>query len=1283
MSDVPVSDIQAQPAKPRRRWRNALRWLVYGTLLLVAVLALAGYFGMRWLDGPTGRAWLIAKLNATGVVKVERIDGPIWRDVTVSGIEVDTPDLTARLDRVHLVWEPYSLLARDFSASLLDAGTLQLLLKPGPPQSKPTQAPDNLKLPLGIHIDDLRLARLKLVDSPVDLRDIRVHLSSNGRFHQLEVKQLLAPQGRLNARLQLEGKAPFKAAGDIAFSGKVEDYHVAASYTLLGNLRDLLLQGKVSGERVTGELDLRLDAFAPYSYNILKQARLRMSRLNPAVLLAGLPQGDLNIRLDLQPAGPDSAQGALEISNAKPAAITQNGLPFSLLEAGFTVRAGLLDLASLDARLLGDGTLRGKGRFKADQLDAQFTLGGVDLARVIPSQSRSQLAGTVKLSGPYQAPNIVADLSDALYKAQLKADLGWLNPARERRLQVRKLELAHGANSAKLAGEFGFDKQDFKAEGQFSHFNPADFLAVPAGDLNGRFKAAGALKPQWQAQLDYDLATSRYNGQPLAGAGKLKLADQRLSDADLWLRLGDNRIDAHGALGKDGDRLQLKLALDSLGQLGHGFAGRVRGDAQLAGTLAAPLVTVDVSADTLGTPFGVAVLHGRAQAQLYPDLNKPLKLDIALERASGFGADISQLHLAVDGTRAQHRINLNLDGRYADTPAAITLAAAGALAADQQWRGRIEKLEAKAPLVLRLLAPLEAEFGARAVHLAGAELGVGDSRVRVDKLDWQPGKLSTAGNFSKLVLAEWVKLANIRNLDTDLVLSGHWQLQQGATLDGDIELARSGGDGGWRNTTGQRQAFGLDKLNLNIQARQSRLTLAGALSSSRFGNVTLSGDTVIDAARWQIASGAALNVRAIGDLPDLGRLAPLLGSGVQMAGQVRFNLQRGGPFDQRASLSGTLDGTGLMIKDSETGINLNEGSVHMRLQPGQVVLDSVKFKGGQGTLAASGTLDIASEVPVAKASVTAQRLTLINKPDMLLVVSGNGEVGYGKDGISVTGQMRADQGDIQYRSEDVPRLSDDVVVAGREPATPSSLALAVLQFDVDLGNNFHFRGYGLEADLTGRLGLRARPSQPLAAVGQVKIAENSDSTYKAYGQKLDIERGVLNFSGQLDNPGLDILAMRRGLSVEAGVSVKGTASNPRVTLYSEPSVPDNEKLAWLLFGHGTDSMDKGDSAVLAQILSGILMGGDPSKGLGDEILGGLGIDEVGMATDKMADGTSTQVVSVGKRLTKTVRLSLEKSLNGLKDAIKLSWQFSKRWSLVTRLGTDESTLDATYTLRFD
>lgn len=69
---------------------------------------------------------------------------------------------------------------------------------------------------------------------------------------------------------------------------------------------------------------------------------------------------------------------------------------------------------------------------------------------------------------------------------------------------------------------------------------------------------------------------------------------------------------------------------------------------------------------------------------------------------------------------------------------------------------------------------------------------------------------------------------------------------------------------------------------------------------------------------------------------------------------------------------------------------------------------------------------------------------------------------------------------------------------------------------------------GLNTRLAGSLELRsnADTKQVSRLTGSLRTVRG---TYKAYAQQLAIEEGVLRFSGPLDNPSLDILALRPNL----------------------------------------------------------------------------------------------------------------------------------------------------------
>src|SRR5690606_31125437 len=119
----------------------------------------------------------------------------------------------------------------------------------------------------------------------------------------------------------------------------------------------------------------------------------------------------------------------------------------------------------------------------------------------------------------------------------------------------------------------------------------------------------------------------------------------------------------------------------------------------------------------------------------------------------------------------------------------------------------------------------------------------------------------------------------------------------------------------------------------------------------------------------------------------------------------------------------------------------------------------------------------------------------------------------------------------------------------------------------------------------------------------------------------------LTFNGQIDNPGLDLLALRQNLAVRAGVEIRGTALSPVVKLVSVPEVSDSDKLAWLVFGHGMDRVGQDQFAMLS-LAAGALLSQGQSVPLQTRFARAAGLDSFNVGgTD--AESAS---VSLGKRL---------------------------------------------------
>jgi translocation and assembly module TamB len=230
---------------------------------------------------------------------------------------------------------------------------------------------------------------------------------------------------------------------------------------------------------------------------------------------------------------------------------------------------------------------------------------------------------------------------------------------------------------------------------------------------------------------------------------------------------------------------------------------------------------------------------------------------------------------------------------------------------------------------------------------------------------------------------------------------------------------------------------------------------------------------------------------------------------------------------------------------------------------------------------------------------------------------------------------------------------------------------------LDLGDDFLFKGYGLDGKLAGALMFKSRAPEPLQASGAIRVVEGD---YAAYGQKLKVSQGTVRFIGPLNNPGLDMLAIRETGEITAGVQVTGTARNPRVALYSKPDMPDAEKLSWLVFGHGLSKVGEQQFGLL-QVAASALLSQGQSSSLQRDIAQRLGIDTFDVRSGTGEDVAST-VVSVGKRLSSKATLSYEQSVNGLSEVVKVIYQLKPAIRFEASTGS-QSGFDAFYSHDFE
>ena len=239
---------------------------------------------------------------------------------------------------------------------------------------------------------------------------------------------------------------------------------------------------------------------------------------------------------------------------------------------------------------------------------------------------------------------------------------------------------------------------------------------------------------------------------------------------------------------------------------------------------------------------------------------------------------------------------------------------------------------------------------------------------------------------------------------------------------------------------------------------------------------------------------------------------------------------------------------------------------------------------------------------------------------------------------------------------------------------PNPAIAADIQIGIDLGNNFRVRGHGLDTYLNGQLTVTGGPS--IGDLPRLTGTVHTDrGSFRAYGQDLQIETGRILFTGAAANPTLDITAFRSNLDIRVGVRIYGTAQQPTVQLFSDPAMPDAERLSWLVLGRS--SYSAADAALLQQAAMALL-GGD-SRGITGNLADALGLDDVNF---KGGDSLSTSSVTLGKRFSKNFYVSYEKGLDATVGTLYFFLDLCRKLKLRAQTGQN-SALDLIYTVSYD
>lgn len=448
--------------------------------------------------------------------------------------------------------------------------------------------------------------------------------------------------------------------------------------------------------------------------------------------------------------------------------------------------------------------------------------------------------------------------------------------------------------------------------------------------------------------------------------------------------------------------------------------------------------------------------------------------------------------------------------------------------------------------------------------------------------------------------------------------------------------------------------FNAARLQASLNTKEARLR--ARLTPDGFGK--LAADVaVLDPARAKTLSGE-INFDAL----SIALADAFMRTGEKATGRLDGHVSLGGSVS-RPALFGRLDLTDALVKD---------GLVPVVLKPSQARLS---FNGTRSEVSAQihtaqGPVNIAGAAvwsdptdPLATLSVQSPAdtpITVMVPPAVRLGVVTDVRLKADKKGIDLQGHVDIPFADIVVKTLPGGAIeeSPDLVLLNRQmqPVKPKSAKLPIRSaLTINLGEKVKLDAFGLRAGLGGKLHV-LQNAAGLGLTGQVNL---TDGRFMAYGQDLLIRHGDIIFAGPINQPFLNLEAVRNPEATEnnvtAGLRVSGSAKAPIIKVFSEPTMSQGEALSYLLRGQGLGSSGSDGEAVATALLG---MGLSQTSNLVGTIGRAFGIEDLGVGTQGV--GENTQVVVSGHILPD---LELKYGV-GLFDALAT---FTLRYRLYTNL----------------
>lgn len=1259
---------------------------------------------------------------------VSSISGRLIGPLTIRNVELKTETSHLTADYIHFDWSPARLFLGTVTVDRLHVRNARLTSYASAPTEEPEASEPSdplalLQLPFAIELNDIALRNFEYrapESEPFVIE--RAGLAAGLDAHGLHIDTLRAT-GPL---FELEGQASIKpqngqpTAGELSWQVRLPNYPTAAGHlTINGSLQELHVKQRTEAPYHTQTTLVLTDVLEEPHF----RAELELNAINLPAIRKDLPNVTINanahakgqptdIEYKARATVVDPVQGTFTFA-------LDGGLEKQILD----IERLVLAVAKTPTRLQANGQVNLSGeqpdlRLKADwqklrwppQGDPQFTSSEgrlaitgtpIDLtaqvdaamgdtgeldARIRRKQDNIRLAlDWHDLDWPVQQPRITSPQGTARVKGTLQQYTLAINTQVDMPEQTNGHVILEGTGSSQ---SLDLNRIDLKVlQGEIK--GNASVVWQPQLDarmsLNGDGINPGVLLPEWPGKLALHIQASAQQAETLTAqlaaldiTGRLRKQDFALKARGNYhgdeLRLerlslvsGSSTVQASGTIGST---LGIDWRIDSenLATLWPGAAGSLHGRGKASGPLRQPRVKTTLTGQGVRySQYEVDQLDFQADVDLQGHTQSSVEL--SLQDGAAAGVELSTVRFTGYGTPQDHELELAANTSTGDTELRLD----GGLR-QSVWSFRLTEGRLKYPTLAAwtLAAPTQGRVSTEVQELERTCWVSAQAKLCLRGQKSTEG-LQGAFQLERLPFGYFAELLPT-NIDLKGKLSGHGEIRKptGAALAADVQIETTAGEilAATDEASTATPVLRFKPADVRADLGDQGLKLQVDLPFVDQGGIQVNA---------QIPAGDApltarpLNGQIHAQIRDIGFLAKLAPDIERIAGRLQGQMQISGSLARPVLLGrlALLNGSARLLTP---GLDITELSLAIVGQRDGGLNYNLDAKSGGGTLRLAGTADLTGAEPRAEIQINGQDFQAFNTEDAQVFISPALQISLAGAAISVTGEVRVPRANItphKIPPSAVTVSEDQVIVRPDQETRTAATRKLHVRVRLILGENVHFEGFGLTGRLEGRLLIVQQPEEPTKGSGELRIVEGE---YRAYGQGLVIDTGrVLFAGGPIDQPGIDIRAVRHpAKDITVGVQTRGTLKQPKLTIFSDPSMTQAAQLSWLVLGRPLEGASNSENSALTQAALALgLKGGDfLAKKLG----GNLGVDTIGIESGEAGTANSTKQASlvVGKYLSPDLYVSYGIGLFDQVSTVKLQYTLSSHWQLVTessRIGT--------------